>query len=229
MDLFEAYPHLKEESDPVLRGRALRLIGLSAIVYDAESFYFELSAQSFWTRHAQGGISVGVGGMQSRLEAKQTPVDILMGHLRSEWKCTPRFSPPGQTYVLEGEKLVTVGGLGLQALSAPFFMILTAPRLGGGPEVPDALAQAVYLTPTERRPRLGRNASGMLAVKRASLGEFFGQDEWFWPELKAQNWARLEAAQPLPEEAHFKPVLALRGLRQLWQAGLFVLNGAEAE
>lgn len=243
MDLFEAYPHLRDV--PALRGRRLRLIALSGIGYDAQAFYFELADERFWARPPTGDIFIGVGGAQCRPDPATPPLEQLLSNVRRQWQCELAYFPAGIAYVLEEKPSQRAASkksrsrhgkvappspdptlaafTPLPASPTPFLTILTPPLLGGGDEVPDALAQAVYLIPLPTPPVSGR-VPGILRIEQAALGEFLTPPTWTLEALQGQPWATLETARSLPPAAQLRAVLALRGLQRLWQAGVFPLK-----
>lgn len=222
MDLFEAFPQLRRVESKVLQGRALRLLSISALVYDENAYYFELSQPRYWVRSAEGETTIGVGGAKARYEGEGSPLEALFQHLREAWKGEPTYFPAGQIYVVEGEEAVVLQGGDLMASTTPHLLVLTPPRLGGG-EVPDALAQAVYFVRLRGQP-YPVTVPGILEVQKDHLGDFLDQESWRLIRLLAQPWADLLSSEPLPEQAFLRPVLALRALRQLRQGNLFPLS-----
>jgi len=219
MDLFELFPTLKNRSEAVSVERSLRLISLSGIVYDDDAFYFELGKREFWGRSVEGHPVIGVGAAKIRPDATRAPLPALRRHLRENWRCDVHLLPAGHAYVLGLEQQIEV--LSDLAPGLPYLFILTPPRLGGGPEVPDALVQAVYLLPLNRWRGGGfsRLKVPLLRVTRAALPDFLAPKIWPLAELRAQSWAEFYASDEMPDTALARPVLALRGLQDLAQTG----------
>jgi hypothetical protein len=219
MDLFELFPTLKNRSDAVSEERSLRLISLSGIVYDDNAFYFELGKREFWGRSVEGHPVIGVGAAKIRADATRAPLPALRRHLRENWRCDVHLMPAGHAYVLDLEEQIEV--LSDLAPGLPYLFILTPPRLGGGPEVPDALVQAVYLLPLNRWRGGGfsRLKIPLLRVSRAALADFLDHKLWPLAELRAQPWVEFYASDEMPDTALVRPVLALRGLQDLARAG----------
>lgn len=219
MDLFELFPILKNRSDAFSAQRSLRLISLSGIVYDDDAFYFELGKREFWGRSVEGHPVIGVGAAKIRADATRAPLPALRRHLRQTWRCDVHLMPAGHAYVLDLEEQIEV--LSDLAPGLPYLFILTPPRLGGGPEVPDALVQAVYLLPLNRWRGGGfsRLKVPLLRVSRAALTDFLEHKIWPLTELRAQPWTEFYASDEMPDTALVRPVLALRGLQDLAQAG----------
>ena len=212
MDLFEVFPQLAQAQTRALKGRTLRLIALSGIVYDDQAFYFELSDARFWGRLQQGRVAIGVGAAKIQPGGAFPPHHPLVRYLRRQWRCDVDFFPAGYTYVLSEEREVTV--VEQVDVATPYFFVLTPPRLGGA-EMPDALVQAVYLMPVRRWG--GRSRQGLLRIHREALGSFLEPVDWDLGVLQAQTWAKFQHTPALPETARVRPILALRGLRDLLQ------------
>jgi hypothetical protein len=214
LDLFDAYPELKERGNSALRGRSVRLISLTGMVYDADSFYFELGEQRNWGHLPGGGVAIGVGTPKVQPNDSYPRHYTLIQHVRKQWRVQTELFPAGHGYVLDEQRRVHI--LDDTPANVPYLFILTPPRLGGG-VVPDALAQAVYLLPVARRQTNNARTS-MLKVSREALPQFLAPESWALSEIRQEPWAVLRAEQPLPVTARLRPILALRGLRHLIEA-----------
>jgi len=211
MNLFDVYPQFSHEEAAVLKGRSLRLIALSAIIYDETAFYFEINEARMWGRLSAGRFAVGVGALKVQPDPHNLPVRVLSRYLRDEWRCETALFSTGKTYIVDEHSQVT--WLEPVESVAPYLLILTPPRLGGGDEVPDALAQAVYMMSLHRW-RSSSQRARLLKIQRAALGDFLAPSEWDLTHLKAQPWVEF-LGDGLPEDAIVRPVLALRGLQTL--------------
>lgn len=211
MDLFDVFPQFSREEATALKSRSLRLIALSAIVCDETAYYFEIGEARMWGRLPDGKPAVGIGAAKIQPDPHNLPVRALSRYLRNEWRCEVALSAAGKTYIVDEQRQVTV--LESAGSATPYLLILTPPRLGGGDDIPDALAQAVYRMALHRWRGDARRA-GLLKVQRAALGDFLEPVEWDLMELKAQPWIEF-LTDGLPADAKIRPVLALRGLQQL--------------
>ena len=213
MNLFEIYPQFKQTHASVLHGRSLRLISLSGIVYDDHGFYFELGDQRLWGRLPGGGAAIGVGAAKVQPDGVSPPHRPLVQYLRTQWRCDVSVFPAAFSCILDEDKRVTI--VEDVGTATPYLVILTAPRLGGG-EIPDALAQAVYLLPVRRWSSKARR--NLAKIDRDALSDFLEPKDWGVHELQAQPWAEIQSIELLPENARLRPVLALRGLQYLLQS-----------
>lgn len=214
MDLFKAFPELAQHRNPAFHARTLRLINLTGLVYDDESFYFELSDARFWGRTPTGQASIGIGTPKVRPDGATPPHEAVVRHLRKQWRCRTHIFAPGHSYLLEENGQIHV----LQDVGAqiPYIFIMTAPRLGGA-DTPDALVQAAYLLPLAQDQIINARGS-TLQIARERLSDFLTPASWELEALRKQPWVTLQQnTQPLPESAQLRPVLAVRGLRTLQQ------------
>lgn len=222
MDLFEAYPQLKSCADGMLAGRKLRLIAVAGLVYDDEACYVALSDERYWVKDSSGAVQIGVGGLQTAGTPTGEPLHALIAQVRKTWRVAVDYVPMGTLYVLEGERHTVLPGATLMEPTTPLWLQLTPPRLGGG-EMPDALAQAVYVLRLRSPWRAPRDAMA-LKLTYAGLEAFLAAPAWRVDELRAQRWATCYLGRPLPAGAALRPVLALQGLRQLYAAGIRVFG-----
>jgi len=217
VDFFEVFPHLRQEEDPALKGRALRLIGLSGIAYDDKAYYFEVNQPHYWTQVPGGRLTIGVGGIQAQLSSSRQLLKVLFRQVRDVWLTEPQMVPGGCTTLLEGERCILLSGEHDAGSAMPHLLLLTAPQLGGG-EVPDALVQVVYLVKLRKPPHPGQ-VPGIVRISREALGTFLSQEQWPLADLAREPWVEILAADSLPDAAYLRPVLAVRGLQRLWQKG----------
>ena len=215
MDLFSVYPELRDSSVSALAGRTLRLISISGFVYDETAFYLELSEPRQWGRLADGASVIGVRAPQVQPGESEAPHQAVIRYIRHSWHAAVELFPAGHSYVVdEGGSIQVLPDVGAHM---PYLFLLTPPRLGGG-EMPDALVQAVYLFPLQQiRSHLASVA--LLQVERDKLGHFLQPESWSLAQVRAEPWIGIAPVRSLPDGAHLRPVLALRGLRRLLEDG----------
>ncbi|OQB26237.1 MAG: hypothetical protein BWY10_02241 [Chloroflexi bacterium ADurb.Bin180] len=216
MDLFAAYPQLAGTESPALRGRALRLISVAGLVYDERSYYLELGQSRFWGHLASGGAAIGVGTAKIQPDGTFPLHRGLIRHIQTTWRFRVDLCPASHAYVMDESSGIHV--LPDVPVSTPHLFVLTPPRLGGG-EVPDALVQALYLLPA-RRVGPTPDSTSLLRVNRSALAEFLSAGAWPVRDVLAQPWVELLAPDTPPDDALLQPVLALRALRSLMEAGV---------
>lgn len=230
MDLFEVFPQLRDDPDEALRGRALRLIAAAALPYDRDSFYFELRDEHYWVKGPQGVLRIGLGGAQVqgiRMNAdSRDPLRVLLRHLRDSWNTEARSAAAAGILLLEGDRCAMLSGASPAFPTAPHWIVLTPPQLGGS-EMPDALAQVVYLLPL-RQPPYPVKVSGIVRVAREALSSFLEAESWSLELLQTEPWAEIRSRNPLPAHAELQPVLSLRAMQRVWRAGLLDIASSGA-
>jgi hypothetical protein len=214
LDLFKAFPELTQHRNPALHARTLRLINITGLVYDDESFYFELSDARFWGRTPKGQTSIGIGTPKVRPQDMVPPYETVVRHLQKQWRCHIHLFAPGHSYILdEADHIHILQDVGIYL---PYIFIMTPPRLGGA-DTPDALVQGAYLLPLAQDQTINARVT-TLKIARERLTDFLTPESWELENLRKQPWATLQQkTQPLPESAQLRPVLMVRGLRTLQQ------------
>ncbi len=214
MDLFAVFPQLLNVDNAVLRDRKLRLISLAGLVYDEDALYCELGEAQHWGRASDGSVKIGVGTPKVQPTGTHPAHRAIVRYVRLQWCCQVTLFPSAHSYLLDENGQTHV----LHDVDAhtPYLFIFTAPRLGGG-EVPDALVQAVYLLPT-RNFRTDQTSKGILRVSWKGVNRFLEPRSWSLADITEASWAELILKAPLPRGASLTPVLALRGLRRLFDA-----------
>ncbi len=217
MDFFEIFPQFRQEPDTALQNRALRLIAAAALPHDNDAFYFELRDERYWVKGPQGNVRIGMGGAQVGADAHD-PLRALVRYLRDAWNVSARAITASRVLLLEGDRCVALSGSWLEFPTAPHWLILTPPQLGGS-EMPDALAQVVYLLPLRQSP-YPVSVTGIVRVKREALPVFLDAASWSLSVLQTSPWAELRLRKALPADAELQPVLSLRAMQRVWREGL---------
>jgi 8-oxo-dGTP pyrophosphatase MutT (NUDIX family) len=216
-DLFEALPTLRRVSHPLLSGRRVRLIGVSAILYDDEAYYFEVNKPRYWARRPDGTLSIGIGGIGGRIEQGEKPLDCLRREMEEELGTGFRLQIPDRTGLIHQWEVVDWLRLGpSRKHPTPYFVNLLPPCLGGG-DMPDHLAILTFLGRPRGKPRR-RDLFGLLAVERSTLDTFLSRAEWPLEELRALPGVAFDLAEGLPVGCILRPVLTARAFRALWFA-----------
>jgi len=217
-DLFEALPTLRRVSHPLLSGRSIRLIGVAAILYDGEAYYFfEVNGPRYWARRPDGTLSIGIGGIGGRIEQGEKPLTCLRREVEEELGTGFRLQLPERTGLIYRWEVVDWLRLGSSRKHpTPYFVNLLPPQLGGT-DTPDYLAILTFLGQPRRRPRRG-DLLGLLTVERSALKALFSRAEWPLEKIRALPGVTFDLAKDLPAGCVLRPVLTARAFRALWLA-----------
>lgn len=216
-DLFEALPTLRRVSHPLLSGRSIRLIGVSAILYDDEAYYFEVNKPRYWVHRPDGTLSIGIGGIGGRIEQGEKPLACLRREVEEELGTGFRLQIPNRTGLIHRWEMVGWLRIGpSRKHPTPYFINLLPPRLGGS-GTPDHLAILTFLGQLRGKPRRG-DLFGLVAVERSALGAFFSRAEWPLGEILALPGIAFDLAGDLSAGCILRPALTARAFRALWFA-----------
>jgi 8-oxo-dGTP pyrophosphatase MutT (NUDIX family) len=214
MDLFQALPALRHH--PLMKGKQIALVGVSAIVCDDEAYYFEISKPKYWQQHKDGTTTVGVGGIGGGIKRGETVTTCLHREVQEEIGTRVQLEPVQETTLINEWQIA--GTLNLKPSKkrpTPLIIILTPPRLGG-PNTPDHLAILAFRTRLGGDP-IPHDLFGLLRIENDILVEFFSRDTW--PLEEACTLPGLTATlndQP-PPNALLRPTLTGRAFQLLVQ------------
>ncbi len=217
--LFTALPPLRRVSHPLLAGKAITLIGVSAVLYDDETFYFEVNRPRHWARRADGTRSVGIGAIGGRIEPGEGPLACLRREVQEELGVGFRLERPERTAVIHEWQVA--GWLDLppsRKHPTPYLVNLLPPQLGG-PGMPDHVAILTLLGRPRGRPRRS-DLFGLLTVSRSALDSFFEREEWPLEKALRHPGLSFDLEAELPPGCVLRPVLTARALRVLARQGI---------
>ncbi len=215
-DLFALLPPLQRVDHPLLAGRTITAIGVSAILYDETDYYFEVNRPRYWGQRADGVLSIGIGGIGGKIEPDEGLLAALRREVQEELGARLRLDESERTALIDNWQWA--GWLDLpfnRKYPAPYLLNLLPPRLGG-PDTPDALVIVTYQAQLRDRPARG-DLFGLLTVARPALRALFARPEWPVDELLAHPDVSLDLAEPLPAGALLRPILTARALSVLLQ------------
>ena len=178
MDLFQPLPMLRRQ--PLLRGKAVSLIGVSAIVSDDTAYYFEIAKPRYWRARPDGTTSIGIGAIGGSIGQSETLLSCLRREVREEIGARVSLEAPERTYLIRGpagaaeEDWQVADAVEIapsKKRPVPWMVILFPPRLGGA-GTPDWLAICAFRTRLEGRAE-PRDLFGLLSIGRPVLAQFF--------------------------------------------------------
>jgi 8-oxo-dGTP pyrophosphatase MutT (NUDIX family) len=217
-DLFALMPALRQVSHPLLADRRVILVGVSAVLYDEEAYYFEVSRPRHWGELPNGTRAVGIGGIGGRIEAGESVLSCLRREVREEVRVGFQLEEPvGTALVHKGEFAVWLDLSGSDGAFPPYIVNLLPPQLAR-PDKPDHLAIVTFLGRLHEKPQRG-DLFGLLAVAQSRLASYFERSEWLWEEASAYPALDFDLASDLPEGAVLRPTLTGRAFQVLVQRG----------
>jgi 8-oxo-dGTP pyrophosphatase MutT (NUDIX family) len=216
MDLFQALPALRHH--PLLDGKRIALVGVSAIVRDDEAHYFEISKPKYWRRREDGTTAVGVGGIGGGIKRDESIMACLRREVQEEIGMRVRLEPVQETALIHEWQIVDTFSLKpSKKRPTPLMVILTPPRLGG-PNTPDHLAIFAFRTRLRRQGAPApHDLFGLLRIENDVLAEFFGRDVWPLEEAHALPGLTITLNDQPPPNAILRPVLTGRAFQLLVQ------------
>lgn len=219
MELSEAFPELGALAQ--FEDKRISLVGVSAILYDDEAYYFEVGWPRFWARRASGVRSVGIGGIGGRVETGEDPIEALRREAQEEIQVGIDLALPPRTALLdEGEVAAWLDLAPNDGRPVPYFISLFPPRLGG-PRMPDHLAIVTFLGRPKGQPRRG-DLFGLIAVARSALTAFFEPEEWPVDAALSHPSLSIDLVGDLPQGAVLRPKLSARAFQVLVRQGQHV-------
>ena len=216
MNVFQALPALRHH--PLLNGRNVALVGVSTVVCDEATHYFEVSKPKYWKQREDGVTTVGVGSIGGSIRQGETVTACLQREVEEELGTRVRLGLPRQTYLIHNWQIAdTLRLRPSKKRLAPLMVILTPPRLGG-PNTPDHLAIVAFRTRLRSVPA-PRDLFGLLRVENRVLAAFFVRDEWSLEEAQAHPGLDVVLNGQLPPGSILRPILTARAFQLLVRAG----------
>lgn len=217
-DLFTLLPALRQVSHPLLADRQVILVGVSAVLYDEEAYYFEVSRPRHWGQLPNGTRAVGIGGLGGRIEPGESVLSCLRREVEEEVGAGFRLEEPvGTALVHDGEFAVWLDLSDSDGAFSPYIVNLLPPQLAR-PEKPDHLAIVTFLGRLQGKPQRG-DLFGLLAVAHSRLEPYFERSEWLWEEAAVHPALDFDLVSDLPEGSVLRPTLTGRAFQVLVQRG----------
>jgi 8-oxo-dGTP pyrophosphatase MutT (NUDIX family) len=218
-DLFELLPPLKRTGQPLLTGRDVTLLGISAIIHGDEFYYFEVNRPRYWSQKGEGPVVVGVGGIGGGIKPNEGALECLRREVREELGVEFKLEIPEQTALLNEWELVAWLSIApSRKHPTPYLLSLFPPRFGG-PGQPDSVAIVTFLGRPRGRPER-RDMFGLLRVRHDVVREYLLRDEWPVEEALAHEGLGFELERDLPAGCVLRPVLTAKAYQVLIRSGV---------
>lgn len=219
-DLFDVYPELRTRINAYCQGAPWCITGVSALIHDTESYYFEITKPKHWRQRQDGALVAGIGGIGGSLEAGEAILDCLRREVHEELGTHVEIESSGSTYVIYEQRVVESIGLENRGYPLPVLFTVSANlyRRVHHPQF-DILSIVTFLARVLGEPRLG-DLYGLLAVPMHAISAVFAPPELSVDQMCGISGVHLIVQEPLPKEMILAPVWTGRSLQLLVQAGL---------
>jgi 8-oxo-dGTP pyrophosphatase MutT (NUDIX family) len=215
-DLFTLIPALEHVSHPLLNGRRIVAVGVSAVLYDERAFAFEVARPRHWGRREDGRSVVGVGGIGGRIEPGESALACLRREVREEIGVGFWLEPAAATALIhEGALAAWLDVPRSPGQAVPYIVNLLPPQLHRLNK-PDHLAIVTFRGILQQEPRRG-DLFGLLTIERPALEPFFARPEWPLDEALARPGLTFDLESTLPADSVLRPTLTGRAFQILLQ------------
>lgn len=215
-DLFGLLPALERVSHPLLDGRRIIAVGVSAILYNEHAFLFEVTHPRHWGRTVDGSPIVGIGGIGGRIEPGEGILGCLRREIREEIGAELLLEPSLRTALLDdGEFVAWLDLLQDGDWAVPYMISLLPPQLDRA-DRPDHLAIVTYRGLLQGQPRRD-DLFGLLSIERQVVSRFFEQDEWLLEQALALPGLTFDLEDQPSAGSVLRPTLTGRAFQALLQ------------
>jgi 8-oxo-dGTP pyrophosphatase MutT (NUDIX family) len=187
-------------------------VGISAIVYDEHTFFFEVTRPRHWGRRADGSSIVGIGGIGGRIRPGESALACLRREAREEIGVGLWVEPEEATALIcDGEVVDWLDIASTRRLPVPYMINLLPPQLERA-DRPDHLAIVSFRGMTRRQP-CRKDLFGLLTIERAALEPFFERSEWPLDEAVVLPGVSFDLESALPSDSLLRPTLTGRAFK----------------
>ncbi|OGO04062.1 MAG: hypothetical protein A2Y73_08640 [Chloroflexi bacterium RBG_13_56_8] len=217
-DLFGAYPYLVQHIDRICRGVSWVLTGASALLYDDQAFYFEITKPEHWGRGEDGDILAGIGAIGGSIEPGEKALACLYREAEEEIGAPIEIASAERTHFVYEERVMDSLVLETKEYPLPVLFTISENLYRRSQLASPILAIVTFLARLQGPPKRG-DLHGLLAIPRDQLASVFGNKRISLARLLSLPGVRVSTQEPLPEDLVLSPIWTARSFQLLLQAG----------
>lgn len=217
--VFQHYPELAAAVGDLCHGKTWGVTGVSALVYDGRSFYFEITKPEYWHALPDGRIEGGIGAIGGSVEAGEELLDCLDREMDEEIGCRGVVESRRRVSLVYEEE--TVRQVTLRDTPYPGPALLTISRnIHRQTEMADCdiLVIVTFATRIQATPTL-LDLYGVLSVEPSRVATILTSDHVTADALMASPGVHIQSRAPLPTGMQLVPVWTGRSLQIVAQRG----------
>jgi len=218
--VFEHYPELASAISDICDGRRWGVTGVSALVHDERSLYFEITKPKHWCRLPSGEVRGGIGAIGGSLELGEELLECLDREMLEEIGCTGVVESRRRVFLVYEEQTIEQRDLGRSNYPGP--VVLTIGRnIHRRTDMADRdiLVIVTFLARLWSVPAPD-DLFGLLSIPRDRAKALLTADRITVGMLRSVTGARLVCRSPLSPDMQLVPVWTARSLQVLAQHGL---------
>ncbi len=227
-DLFDIYPELRRRVDALCRGLPWCVTGASALVYDTEAFYFEITKPEHWQHRPDGALVAGIGAIGGSLEQGETILDCLYREAEEEVNARIEVESAQETHLVYEQRTLETVAAELREYPLPVLCTISE-NLYRRERLPGCsiLVIVTFLARLAEKPT-PHDLFGLLVIPRQALAAVFAPEETALARLRQISGVEIWTTQPLPEGLVLSPVWTGRSFQLLLQAGRLNAKGVHS-
>jgi len=213
-----AYPELVAEIDILCQGKPWCITGASALVFDDNALYFEITKPKHWRISPDGSPVAGLGCIGGSIEASESILDCLHREAREELGTDIRVHTAAATQLVYEQRVVRtceapIGGVPhpcLSTISANLYRQDALPTY-------DILAIMTLAAELMGTPTVG-DLGALVRVPFGIMPNILCNQRVTLRHLRALSGVAVCSNLALPSNLAIMPVWTTRSLQLAWQA-----------
>ncbi|MHB1293745.1 MAG: NUDIX hydrolase [Anaerolineae bacterium] len=220
-DVLAVYPELAGRIGALCGENSWGISGASALVYDDEAFYLEVTHPKHWQRLPDGRLKAGLGAIGGSVEGDESVLECLYREMAEEVDAGLQVESAEETLLVYEERVADTVRMPQRDLPVPALCTISANlyRRQHHPQW-QTLVIVTFLARAESRPT-PLDLFGLVRIPRAHLADALTPDQITIEHLRAIPGVGLTARENLPGDLALAPVWTIRSLQQLlWEGRL---------